>query len=135
MRDGEDARFSVELSASVQGEWFLNGTRLQSEESGRFSVQHCGTEHSLLIRSARLRESGARVTFVASSVRDSAILHVQGELTQHPTSQRAAGGKYLPRFLPHHVGSQPLRPALPQCPRHGGSGSCWQACHCCWSAR
>uniref|UniRef100_A0A669PZR2 Obscurin like cytoskeletal adaptor 1 n=1 Tax=Phasianus colchicus TaxID=9054 RepID=A0A669PZR2_PHACC len=88
VRDGEDARFSVELSASIQGEWFLNGTRLQSEESGRFSVQHCGTEHSLLIRSARLRESGAHVTFVASSVRDSATLHVQGELTQHPTSQR-----------------------------------------------
>ncbi|XP_052531348.1 obscurin-like protein 1 isoform X8 [Tympanuchus pallidicinctus] len=77
VRDGEDARFSVELSASVQGEWFLNCTRLQSKESRRFSVQHCGTEHSLIIRSARLRESGTHVTFVASSVRDSARLHVQ----------------------------------------------------------
>ncbi|XP_048809341.1 obscurin-like protein 1 isoform X5 [Lagopus muta] len=77
VRDGEDARFSVELSASVQGEWFLNCTRLQSEESGRFSVQHCGTEHSLIIHSARLRESGTHVTFVASGVRDSARLHVQ----------------------------------------------------------
>ncbi|XP_010711957.1 obscurin-like protein 1 isoform X4 [Meleagris gallopavo] len=77
VRDGEDARFSVELSATVQGEWFLNGKRLQSEESGCFSMQHCGTEHSLLIRSASLRENGAYVTFVASSVRDSATLHVQ----------------------------------------------------------
>ncbi|XP_042694252.1 obscurin-like protein 1 [Centrocercus urophasianus] len=68
VRDGEDARFSVELSASVQGEWFLNCTRLQREESGRFSVQHCGTEHSLIIRSARLRESGTHVTFVASGL-------------------------------------------------------------------
>ncbi|XP_072197962.1 obscurin-like protein 1 [Excalfactoria chinensis] len=77
VQDGEDARFSVELSASVQGEWFLDGTRLQGEGSRRFSMQHCGTEHSLLIRSARLRESGARVTFVANGVRDSATLHVQ----------------------------------------------------------
>ncbi|XP_021255510.1 obscurin-like protein 1 [Numida meleagris] len=77
VRDGEDARFFLELSASVQGEWFLNGTRLQGEESGRCSMQHCGMEHSLLIRSARLRENGARVTFVTSGVQDSATLHVQ----------------------------------------------------------
>ncbi|XP_065607381.1 LOW QUALITY PROTEIN: obscurin-like protein 1 [Cyrtonyx montezumae] len=77
VQDGEDARFSVELSASVRGEWFLNGTRLQGEESGHCSMQHCGTEHSLLIHSAKLRESGARVTFVASGVQDSATLHVQ----------------------------------------------------------
>ncbi|NXN65970.1 OBSL1 protein, partial [Himantopus himantopus] len=79
VRDGEDARFSLELSAAVQGTWFLNGTRLGEEEDAgsRCSVQHRGTEHSLLIRGAQLAESGAQVTFVSGSVRDSATLHVQ----------------------------------------------------------
>ncbi|NXV16316.1 OBSL1 protein, partial [Cepphus grylle] len=83
VRDGEDAQFSLELSAAVQGAWFLNGARLGKEEEeedaarGRCSVQHHGTEHSLLIRGARLAESGAQVTFVSGSVRDSATLHVE----------------------------------------------------------
>uniref|UniRef100_A0A8B9CRT5 Obscurin like cytoskeletal adaptor 1 n=1 Tax=Anser brachyrhynchus TaxID=132585 RepID=A0A8B9CRT5_9AVES len=79
VRDGEDARFSLELSASVQGAWFLNGERLGDEEGGRYGMQHCRTEHSLLIRGAQLAESGATVTFMAGGVRDSATLHVQGE--------------------------------------------------------
>uniref|UniRef100_A0A8B9PSF4 Obscurin like cytoskeletal adaptor 1 n=1 Tax=Apteryx owenii TaxID=8824 RepID=A0A8B9PSF4_APTOW len=68
VQDGEDAHFSLELSASVRGAWFLNGTRLGDEEGtdGRYCVQHCKTEHSLLIRGARLAESGAQVTFVST---------------------------------------------------------------------
>ncbi|NXJ59862.1 OBSL1 protein, partial [Rostratula benghalensis] len=80
VQDGEDARFSLELSATVQGAWFLNGTRLGEEEDavgGRCSVQRHGTEHSLLIQGVRLAESGAQVTFVSGSVQDSATLHVQ----------------------------------------------------------
>ncbi|NXO55555.1 OBSL1 protein, partial [Aramus guarauna] len=80
VRDGEDARFSLELSAAVHGAWFLNGARLGEEgeaAGGRWCVQHRGTEHSLLIREARLAESGAQVTFVSGSVQDSAMLHVQ----------------------------------------------------------
>ncbi|NXA86036.1 OBSL1 protein, partial [Melanocharis versteri] len=77
--DGEDVQFSLELSATVHGSWFLNGARLGEEEDagGRCSVQCHGTEHSLLIRGARLADSGAQVTFMSSGVRDSAILHVQ----------------------------------------------------------
>ncbi|XP_064575097.1 obscurin-like protein 1 [Zonotrichia leucophrys gambelii] len=79
VRDGEDAQFSLELSAAVHGSWFLNGARLAEEEDtgGRWSVQRHGMEHSLLIRGARLVDSGAQVTFVSGGVRDSAILHVQ----------------------------------------------------------
>lgn len=86
MRDGEDARFSLELSAAVYGSWFLNGARLDEEEDagGRCRVQRCGMEHSLLIRGARLADSGAQVTFVSGGVRDSAILHVQGDRGTHP---------------------------------------------------
>ncbi|NWX34964.1 OBSL1 protein, partial [Notiomystis cincta] len=79
VRDGEDAQFSLELSAAVHGSWFLNNARLGEEEDagGRCRVQRRGTEHSLLIRGARLVDSGAQVTFVSGGVRDSAVLHVQ----------------------------------------------------------
>nr|XP_013815914.1 PREDICTED: obscurin-like protein 1 [Apteryx mantelli mantelli] len=91
--DGEDAHFSLELSASVRGTWFLNGTRLGDEEGtdGRYCVQHCKTEHSLLIRGARLAESGAQVTFVSSSIRDLATLQVrapQAHIAPVPEAQR-----------------------------------------------
>ncbi|XP_068543743.1 obscurin-like protein 1 isoform X7 [Anas acuta] len=91
VRDGEDARFSLELSASVQGAWFLNGVRLGEEEGGRYGMQHCRMEHSLLIRGAQLAESGASVTFVAGGVRDSATLHVQAppaRIAPVPEAQR-----------------------------------------------
>lgn len=86
VRDGEDAQFSLELSAVVHGSWFLNGARLGEEEDagGRCSIQRHGMEHSLLIRGVRLVDSGAQVTFVSGGVRDSAILHVQGEQGTHP---------------------------------------------------
>ncbi|KAK1196499.1 OBSL1 protein, partial [Pygoscelis papua] len=87
VRDGEDARFSLELSATVHGTWFLDNARLGEEEEeggSQCSVKHRGTEHSLLIRGARLADSGAQVIFVSGSVRDSATLHVQGEQGAHP---------------------------------------------------
>ncbi|XP_077686467.1 obscurin-like protein 1 [Eretmochelys imbricata] len=75
---GQDAQFSLELSASVAGNWFLNGAKLQEEEEGQsYCIKRSGTEHSLLLRSVRLAESGAEVTFVSSGVRDSATLRVQ----------------------------------------------------------
>ncbi|NXH19071.1 OBSL1 protein, partial [Bucco capensis] len=80
VRDGEDALFSLELSAPVHGTWFLNGARLgeEDEEVGsRCSVRRSGTEHSLLIRGVRLADSGAQVTFVSGNVRELATLHVQ----------------------------------------------------------
>ncbi|NXL04847.1 OBSL1 protein, partial [Mesembrinibis cayennensis] len=81
VRDGEDAQFSLELSAAVHGTWFLNGARLGEEEEtgGRCSARRHGMEHSLLIQGVQLADSGAQVTFVSGSVRDSATLHVQAE--------------------------------------------------------
>jgi hypothetical protein len=35
--EGEEARFSLELSASLPGTWFLNSTQLQ--QGGRYAVQ------------------------------------------------------------------------------------------------
>ncbi|NWZ12523.1 OBSL1 protein, partial [Agelaius phoeniceus] len=97
VRDGEDAQFSLELSAAVHGSWFLNGARLAEEEDagGRCSVQHRGMEHSLLIRGARLVDSGAQVTFVSGGVRDSAILHVQEVPVRIISSNEEAPHTYM----------------------------------------
>ncbi|NXS39640.1 OBSL1 protein, partial [Balaeniceps rex] len=98
VQDGEDARFSLELSATVHGTWFLNGARLgeEEEEAGsQCSVQRRGTEHSLLIRGARLADSGAQVTFVSGSVRDSATLHVQEAPVRIISSNEEAPHAYV----------------------------------------
>ncbi|KAF1442047.1 Obscurin-like protein 1, partial [Spheniscus demersus] len=98
VQDGEDARFSLELSATVHGTWFLSDARLgeEEEEAGsRCSVKHRGTEHSLLIQGARLADSGAQVTFVSGSVRDSATLHVQEAPVRIVSSNEEAPHAYV----------------------------------------
>ncbi|XP_067393755.1 obscurin-like protein 1 [Emydura macquarii macquarii] len=89
---GEDAHFSLELSASVGGQWLLNGATLAGEEAGqRYCIQHSGTEHSLRIRGVLLAESGAQVRFLASGVQDSATLRVQApqvRIAPVPEAQR-----------------------------------------------
>ncbi|XP_076198913.1 obscurin-like protein 1 [Aptenodytes patagonicus] len=103
VRDGEDARFSLELSAMVCGTWFLDDARLGEEEEevgGRCSVKHHGTEHSLLIRGARLADSGAQVIFVSGSVRDSAMLHVQAPQVRIAPVPKAERLREVPAGLP-----------------------------------
>ncbi|KAM6258714.1 obscurin-like protein 1 [Spheniscus humboldti] len=98
VQDGEDARFSLELSATVHGAWFLSDARLgeEEEEAGsRCSVKHRGTEHSLLIQGARLADSGAQVTFVSGSVRDSATLHVQAPVHWYKDGEEVEVGESL----------------------------------------
>uniref|UniRef100_A0A8B9FAR8 Obscurin-like protein 1 n=1 Tax=Amazona collaria TaxID=241587 RepID=A0A8B9FAR8_9PSIT len=98
VKDGEDAWFSLELSAAVHGTWFLNGARLseEKEEAGsRCSVQCHGMEHSLLIRGVQRADSGAQVTFVSGSVRDSATLHVQEAPVRIISSNEEAPHAYM----------------------------------------
>ncbi|NXD78726.1 OBSL1 protein, partial [Halcyon senegalensis] len=98
VRDGEDAQFSLELSAAVHGTWFLNGARLGEEEEevgGRYSVRHCGMEHSLLIQKAQLSDSGTQVTFMSGGVRSSAMLHVQEAPVRIISSNEEAPHTYV----------------------------------------
>ncbi|KAM9836161.1 obscurin-like protein 1a [Aulostomus maculatus] len=73
--EGEDACFSIELSAAMVGTWFLNSTQLQN--GGRFSIKQTQTQHSLVIHETHMTEDSAEVTFIANGVRDSAVLKVQ----------------------------------------------------------
>ncbi|NXY64610.1 OBSL1 protein, partial [Callaeas wilsoni] len=114
--DGEDAQFSLELSAAVHGSWFLNSARLGEEKDagGRCSVQRHGTEHSLLIRGARLVDSGAQVTFVSGGVRDTAILHVQEVPVRIISSNEEAPHTYVAGQRVE-LWCQLSRPAAPVC--------------------
>uniref|UniRef100_A0A3Q3FHW5 Obscurin like cytoskeletal adaptor 1a n=1 Tax=Labrus bergylta TaxID=56723 RepID=A0A3Q3FHW5_9LABR len=73
--EGEDAHFSIELSATMVGTWFLNSAQLQ--HGGRYSVQQSQTKHSLVIRETCAAEDTAEITFIANGVRDSAVLRVK----------------------------------------------------------
>ncbi|XP_077640971.1 obscurin-like protein 1 [Lonchura striata] len=117
VRDGEDAQFSLELSAAVHGSWFLNGARLREEEDagGRCSVQRHGMEHSLLIRGARLVDSGAQVTFVSGGVRDSAILHVQAPQVRIAPVSEAERLRNVPAGMPVLLECQVSTPDAPVC--------------------
>uniref|UniRef100_A0AAQ5Y6Q2 Obscurin like cytoskeletal adaptor 1a n=1 Tax=Amphiprion ocellaris TaxID=80972 RepID=A0AAQ5Y6Q2_AMPOC len=75
VEEGEDARFSIELSATMVGTWFLNSAQLQ--HGGRYSVRQTQTQHSLVIHEAQTAEDTAEVTFIANGVRDSAVLRVK----------------------------------------------------------
>ncbi|KAM3667925.1 obscurin-like protein 1 [Ammospiza maritima maritima] len=116
VRDGEDAQFSLELSAAVHGSWFLNGARLPEEDTGgRWTVQRHGMEHSLLIRGARLVDSGAQVTFVSGGVRDSAILHVQAPQVHIAPVSEAERLRKVPAGMPVLLECQVSTPDAPVC--------------------
>ncbi|XP_037395274.1 obscurin-like protein 1 isoform X7 [Pygocentrus nattereri] len=78
--EGQDASFSMELSASVIGTWFLNGNQLQEDE--RFSIRRSRTHQSLRIRGVRDTDNGAEITFIAYGIRDSAALYIQAPLVK-----------------------------------------------------
>uniref|UniRef100_A0A3B4E0K3 Obscurin-like protein 1 n=1 Tax=Pygocentrus nattereri TaxID=42514 RepID=A0A3B4E0K3_PYGNA len=80
--EGQDASFSMELSASVIGTWFLNGNQLQEDE--RFSIRRSRTHQSLRIRGVRDTDNGAEITFIAYGIRDSAALYIQEIINQSP---------------------------------------------------
>uniref|UniRef100_A0A3P8S5Q9 Obscurin-like protein 1 n=1 Tax=Amphiprion percula TaxID=161767 RepID=A0A3P8S5Q9_AMPPE len=83
--EGQDALFSIELSASVIGTWFLNGTQLQEDE--RYSMRRSRTHQSLRIRGVRDTDNGAEITFIAYGIRDSAALYIQPLVKFSPLSE------------------------------------------------
>lgn len=75
--EGEDAVFSIELSANLIGTWFLNSQQLQ--DSGRFSMTQSKNQHILRIHHVPNVYDGAEITFIATGVRDSAALQIKGQ--------------------------------------------------------
>ncbi|XP_021055032.1 obscurin-like protein 1 isoform X2 [Mus pahari] len=83
--DGEDAVFSLDLSAIIQGSWFLNGEQLQSNEPEgqvepgalRYRIEQKGLQHRLILQAVKHQDSGALVGFSCPGVQDSAALTIQ----------------------------------------------------------
>ncbi|KAI2663414.1 Obscurin-like protein 1 [Labeo rohita] len=73
--EGEDAVFSIELSANLIGTWFLNSQQLQN--SGRFSITQSQNQHIFRIHQVPNVYDGAEITFIATGVRDSATLQIK----------------------------------------------------------
>uniref|UniRef100_A0A673GPK1 Obscurin like cytoskeletal adaptor 1b n=1 Tax=Sinocyclocheilus rhinocerous TaxID=307959 RepID=A0A673GPK1_9TELE len=73
--EGDDAVFSIELSANLIGTWFLNSQQLQ--DSGRFSMTQSKNQHILRIQQVPNVYDGAEITFIATGVRDSATLQIK----------------------------------------------------------
>uniref|UniRef100_A0A671LA03 Obscurin-like protein 1 n=1 Tax=Sinocyclocheilus anshuiensis TaxID=1608454 RepID=A0A671LA03_9TELE len=73
--EGEDAVFSIELSANLIGTWFLNSQQLQ--DSGRFSITQSKNQHTLRLHQVPNVYDGAEITFIATGVRDSATLQIK----------------------------------------------------------
>ncbi|XP_061923574.1 obscurin-like protein 1 [Entelurus aequoreus] len=91
--EGQDAVFSIELSASVIGSWFLNGTQLQDDE--RFSMRRSRTHQSLRIQGVRDTENGAEITFIAYGIRDSAALYIQAPLVKFSPMSEMDRNKFV----------------------------------------
>lgn len=75
MTEGEEALFSIVLSASVVGTWFLNSAQLQ--DGGRYTIKQSKTQHTLVIHETLAAEDVAEITFIANGVRNSAVLKVK----------------------------------------------------------
>lgn len=75
--EGDDAVFSLELSTSMIGTWFLNSMQLQDSE--RFSITQSKNQHILRIHQVPNVYDGAEITFIATGVRDSAVLQIKGQ--------------------------------------------------------
>ncbi|XP_077584876.1 obscurin-like protein 1 [Stigmatopora nigra] len=91
--EGQDAVFTIELSASVIGSWFLNGTQLQDDE--RFSMRRSRTHQSLRIQCVRDKENGGEITFVAYGIRDSAALYIQAPLVKFSPMSEMDRNKFV----------------------------------------
>ncbi|XP_025047312.1 obscurin-like protein 1, partial [Alligator sinensis] len=116
VQEGEDAIFSLELSALVRGAWFLNGARVQEEEEEegrRCCIWHSKTEHALQIRGARLTENGAEVRFVAHGLQDVAMLRVQAPQVRIVAVPEAQRMQTLPAGLPLLLECEISRPDAP----------------------
>ncbi|CAL9689685.1 unnamed protein product [Knipowitschia caucasica] len=109
--EGQDAIFSIELTASVIGTWFLNGTQIQEDE--RFSTRRTRTHQSLRIRGVRDSDNGAEITFIAYGIRDSAALYIQAPLVKFSSLSEMDRNKFVEMGNPIVLYCELSDPAAP----------------------
>ncbi|CAL8266125.1 unnamed protein product [Lota lota] len=109
--EGQDACFSIELSTSVIGTWFLNGTQLQDDE--RYTTRRSRTHQSLRIRGVRETDNGAEITFIAYGIRDSAALYIQAPLVKFSPLSEMDRNKFIEEGNPIVLYCELSDPAAP----------------------
>ncbi|XP_059895403.1 obscurin-like protein 1 isoform X14 [Gadus macrocephalus] len=109
--EGQDACFTIELSASVIGTWFLNGTQLQDDE--RYTTRRSRTHQSLRIRGVRETDNGAEITFIAYGIRDSAALYIQAPLVKFSPLSEMDRNKFIEEGNPIVLYCELSDPAAP----------------------
>ncbi|XP_017602265.1 PREDICTED: obscurin isoform X2 [Corvus brachyrhynchos] len=73
---GGDAHFTVDLTKTCSGTWYLNGKVLQESET--YIINRTQTTHTLVIKKVTKKDDGAEVKFVASGVETSTKMRVKG---------------------------------------------------------
>lgn len=73
---GGDALFTVDLTKTCSGTWYLNGKVLQESET--YIINRTQTTHTLVIKNVTRKDDGAEVKFVANDIETSTKMRVRG---------------------------------------------------------
>uniref|UniRef100_A0A8D0F1L4 Obscurin n=1 Tax=Strix occidentalis caurina TaxID=311401 RepID=A0A8D0F1L4_STROC len=73
---GGDALFTLDLTTTCPGTWYLNGKVLQESET--YIIKRSQTTHTLIIKNVTKNDNGAEVKFVAKNVDTSTKMRVKG---------------------------------------------------------
>lgn len=74
---GEEAAFSVELSATCSGSWTLNGRLIRS--GAEYLITRSKTTHTLVIREVTASLDGAQIKFVGGGSESVCTLSVKSK--------------------------------------------------------
>lgn len=74
---GEEATFSVELSAICSGSWTINDRMIRS--GSEYLITRSKTTHTLVIREVSMTLDGTQVKFVGGGSQSVGTLHVKGK--------------------------------------------------------
>ncbi|XP_074757193.1 obscurin isoform X8 [Athene noctua] len=73
---GGDALFTLDLTTTCSGTWYLNGKALHESET--YIIKRTQTTHTLIIKNVTKNDDGAEVKFVANNVDTSTKMRVKG---------------------------------------------------------
>ncbi|XP_010126870.1 PREDICTED: obscurin-like, partial [Chlamydotis macqueenii] len=83
---GGDALFTVDLTKTCSGTWYLNGKVLQESET--YIIKRTQTTHTLIIKNVTKNDDGAEVKFVANNVDTSTKMSVKGAAVRFTNKSR-----------------------------------------------
>ncbi|GAB0185061.1 obscurin [Grus japonensis] len=83
---GGDALFTIDLTTTCSGTWYLNGKVLQESET--YIIKRTQTTHTLIIKKVTKNDDGAEIKFVANNVDTSTKMRVKGAAVRFTNKSR-----------------------------------------------